>query len=120
MPTLSNIIGENFISTSDLTSRYFQIAMKPEGIAKTALITSNDYCACKRMSLALSGPPSTFRKAMNTIHKSLLDKVVLVYLDDIIVMAATFEEDTKEVFTLFRNAGLAVRLEKCKFLRNVI
>lgn len=89
---MPNIISENFISTSDLTSGYFQIAMKPEDIAKSALITSNDYFPCKRMSFGLSGAPSTFRKAMNTTLKSLLGNVVLVYLDDIILMAATVEE----------------------------
>lgn len=92
MPTFPNIISENFVSTSDLTSGYFQIAMKPVDIAKTALITSNNYFAGKRMSFGLSGAPSTFRKVLNTTLKSLLGKVVLLYLDDIIAMAATFEK----------------------------
>lgn len=59
---------------------------------------------------------SIFQKDMNTIHKLLLDMDVLVYLDDIIVMAATFEDHLRlrEVLTLLENAGLMVKLEKCK------
>lgn len=57
------------------------------------------------MSFGLSGVPSTFQKTMNTILKPILGAVVLVYLDDIIVMAATFEEHLRllrEVFTFLR------------------
>lgn len=42
------------------------------------------------MSFGLSGAPSTFHKAMTTTLRPLLGKDVLVYLDDIVVMVATF------------------------------
>lgn len=64
--------------------------------------------------------PSTFQKAMTTILKPLLGAGVLIYLDDIIIMAVTFEKHLKllrEVFILLRNVSLMVNLEKCKFLR---
>lgn len=67
--------------------------------------------------------PYTFEKTTNTILKPLLGKGVLVYLDDIIVMAAMFEDRLRlrrEVFTLLRNAGLSVMVEKCKFMRKEI
>lgn len=58
---------------------------------------------------------------MNTILRPLLGK--RVYLGDVIVMAATFEEYLRllrEVFTMMRNAGLTVKLGKCTFLRKGI
>lgn len=60
---------------------------------------------------------------MNAILKPLIGGGVLVYLDDIIIMAATFEEHLMlliEVFTFLWNAKLTVKCEKCKFLRNEI
>lgn len=57
---------------------------------------------------------------MNTILKPLNAKDVLVYLDDIIVIATTFEEHLgllREEFKSFINAGLTVKLEKCKLMR---
>lgn len=60
---------------------------------------------------------------MDTILRLLLSKLILVYLDDIIVMAATFEEHlrlVRKLFTLLGNAGLTVKLDTCKFLRKEI
>lgn len=44
---------------------------------------------------------------------------MLVYLDDIIIMAAMFEDylRLREVLTLLQNAGLMVKLEKCKYAK---
>lgn len=67
------------------------------------------------MSFGLSRALSTFQKAMNTIFKPLLGKGILVYLDDFIVISATFDEHLRflrEAFTLLKNAGLTVKLEK--------
>lgn len=58
--------------------------------------------------------------AMNTILTALLLKGVLIYLDDIIVMAATLELRLKlirKVCTSLRNFRLTVKLEKGKVLR---
>lgn len=75
------------------------------------------------MSFDVSGIPSTFEKTINTIHRPLLSKEVLIYLGDIIVMEATFEEHLRllrEIFTLLRNARLTVNFDKCKFFRKYI
>lgn len=50
---LENIMGTNYMFTLDLTSSYFQIAMTPEDIVKTAFITSNGCFAFKRISFGL-------------------------------------------------------------------
>lgn len=66
------------------------------------------------MCFGLSGRPSTIHKAMNNTFRPLLVKGVLVYLDDILVVVATFKEHLKllrEVFTLLRIAGLTVTFE---------
>lgn len=60
---------------------------------------------------------------MNKILRPLLCKCVLIYLDDIIVMAANFEDDLellKEVINLLRINGSTVTLEKNGVLRNEI
>lgn len=120
---LADITSMNFMPTLDLTSSYFQIGMMPEDMAKSTFITSNGCFDFKRMSFGLSGALYTFQKAMNTILKHLIGKSALVYLDDVIVPAATFEEHLRllrEVLSLLRNAGLTVKLEKCTFLKKKI
>lgn len=75
------------------------------------------------MNFSLSGPTSTFQKAMICILRRLLGKEVFDYLDNAIFMAATFKEHlrlVREDFILFRNADLTATFVDCKFLRKYI
>lgn len=84
---LANITSTNVMTTFNLTSDYFQIAIDPGDITKTAFIARNGCFSFKRMSFGLAGLPSMFQKALSTILGPLLG----IYLYDIIVMATTFE-----------------------------
>lgn len=94
--------------------------MNHEDIAKTAFNTVNCCFTFKQMIFSLSKEPSAFQKPMNKILRPSIGKRALVYLDDNIVIAVTFEkhlELLRKVFTLLRNDGLTVKLENYKFLR---
>ena len=60
---------------------------------------------------------------MNTVFFKLLDKGVVIYLDDILVYSKSIEEHQrllKEVFSLFNEYKLYVKAEKCAlFLESV-
>lgn len=89
-------------------------------MAKSAFITSNGCFGLKGMSFGLSGAPSKFQKTINTNLRPLLGKGVLMYLDNFIVMATTYEEHLRllrDFFTLLQNAGLKMKSEKCKNTR---
>lgn len=56
---------------------------------------------------------------MNTVFFDLLDKGVLVYLDDVLIYSKTIEEHMKlldKVFALLEKYKLFVKPEKCHLL----
>lgn len=68
------------------------------------------------MPFGLTGAPSTFQRVMNNIFFDLLDKGVLVYLDDVLVYSKTVEEHVRlldEVFAIFQKYKLYLKESKC-------
>ena len=68
------------------------------------------------MPFGLTGAPSMFQRVMNNIFFDLLDKGVLVYLDDVLVYSKTVEEHVRlldEVFAIFLKYKLYLKESKC-------
>ncbi|GFS87678.1 retrovirus-related Pol polyprotein from transposon opus [Trichonephila clavipes] len=106
------------MSALDLRSGYFQMAVNPSDIVKTALVTKNGTYAFRRMPFVLSGAAPNFQKAIDIILKPVIGKFVSVYMDDVIISSPSFTQHVKhlkEVFRLLHEAGLTLNKEKCKF-----
>ncbi|GFV42872.1 retrovirus-related Pol polyprotein from transposon gypsy [Trichonephila clavipes] len=109
------------MSTLDLKSGYFQLAISPKDIEKTAFITRNGTLAFLRMPFGLSGAAPNFQKAFDIILKPVIGRFVSVYMDDVIITSPSFNEHLdhlNQVFTLLRDAGLSLNKEKCHFARD--
>ncbi|GFY24453.1 retrovirus-related Pol polyprotein from transposon 297 [Trichonephila clavipes] len=89
---ITNIPHTGVMSTLDLKSGYFQLAISPKDIAKTAFITRNGTFAFLRMPFGLSGAAPNFQKAIDTILKPVIGRFVSVYMDDVIVTSPSFNE----------------------------
>ncbi len=82
------------------------------------------------MPFGLSTAPATFQRMMNTIFFEMLDKGVLIYLDDILVYSKTIDEHKKLLDRVFYYLNLnklylkekkcSLFLEKINFLGHVI
>jgi len=75
--------GKKVFSSLDLQSGYWQIALKPEDMKKTAFNTHFGHFEYKVMCFGLANAPATFQSLMNDIFSDCKDFVV-VYLDDIL------------------------------------
>ncbi|GFT16630.1 retrovirus-related Pol polyprotein from transposon 17.6 [Trichonephila clavipes] len=110
------------MSTLDLKSGYFQLAISPKDIEKTAFITRNDtFAFLRRMPFGLSGVAPNFQKAIDIILKPVIERFVSVYMDDVIITSPSFNEHLdhlNQAFTLLRDAGLTLNKDKCHFARD--
>ncbi|GFV02985.1 retrovirus-related Pol polyprotein from transposon gypsy [Trichonephila clavipes] len=61
---ITNIPHTGVMSTLDLKSGYFQLAISPKDIEKAAFITHNGTFAFLRMSFGLSGAATNFKKPL--------------------------------------------------------
>ncbi|GFY33414.1 retrovirus-related Pol polyprotein from transposon 297 [Trichonephila clavipes] len=118
---ITNIPHTGIMSTLGLKSGYFQLAISPKDIEKTAFITRNGTFAFLRMPFGLSGVAPNFQKAIDFILKPVTGRFMMVYMDDVNITCPSFNEHIdhlNQVFTLLRDAGLTLNKDKCHFARD--
>ena len=72
------------------------------------------------MPFGLTNAPSTFQRMMDGLLKGLTWRKCLVYLDDVIIFARTFEEllaNFEEVLIRIKAANLKLQPDKCILAR---
>ena len=117
--SLDHLSGAQWFSTLDLCSGYWQVELEPEDKAKTAFVTKRGLFQFNVMPFGLCNAPATFERLMETVLSGLQWDICLIYLDDIIVIAKTFEEMLKnlqQVFGRLSSAGLKLKAKKCHLL----
>jgi hypothetical protein len=110
--------GKKVFSSLDLQSGYWQIALSPEDMKKSAFNTHFGHFEFKVMTFGLSNAPATFQSLMNDIFKDYLNKFVVVYLDDILIFSDSPEQHMhhlKLVLQRLREHKLYAQLPKCDF-----
>ncbi|GFV17601.1 retrovirus-related Pol polyprotein from transposon 297 [Trichonephila clavipes] len=99
---IMNIPHTEIMSALDLRSGYFQMAVNPSDIVKTAFVTKNGTYAFRRMPFGLSGAAPNFHKAIDIILKPVIGKFVNVYMDDVIISSPSFTQHIKHLKEIFR------------------
>jgi hypothetical protein len=110
--------GGRVFSKIDLRSGYHQIRISEEDTHKTAFRTRYGHYEFMVMPFGLTNAPAVFMRLMNDVFRPLLDKCVIVFLDDILVFSRTHrehEQHLRSVFDLLRKHQLYAKLSKCQF-----
>lgn len=119
--TLEALGGSKYFSSLDLSHGYFQVAMGKDSIEKTAFRVPWGLYEFNRLPQGLCNSPSTFQRVMELIFADLNLEQLVIYLDDILVYSATFEEHVKrlgEVFNRLIQNGLKLKGEKCQLFQS--
>lgn len=123
LPHISRILGRlngtKFLSAIDLSDAFWQVALSDSAKEKTAFVApGRGLYQFTRMPFGLHNAPQTLSRLMDRVLGVDLEPSVFVYLDDIIVMSATFTEHVcllKEVARRLKKAGLTISHAKSKF-----
>ncbi|GBN70184.1 Retrovirus-related Pol polyprotein from transposon 297 [Araneus ventricosus] len=121
--TLDVLNGNQWFSTLDLKSGYWQNEIQPEDKEKTAFTTGQGLWQFKVMPFGLCNAPATFERLMETVLRGLTSEACLVYLDDIIIVGRTFQEhlnNIRKVFQRLQKANFKLSLKKCRFFRKEV
>ena len=118
---LNGLKQGKWFSTLDFHSGYWQIPMAEDDKEKTAFCTPSGLWQFKVMPFGLTNAPATFQRTMTKLLWRLLKKGwVLVYIDDVLVLALSVEQHLellRELFELLREANMKLNIKKTTLLQ---
>lgn len=98
-------------------SGYHVMALDEESKPKSAFTCSAGHYEYNVMAFGLAGAPQAFSRLINTVFKKeLRENILCVYLDDLMIGSATFDDHLyrlKRVFDVLRSSNLTLKASKC-------
>ena len=127
LPRIDDILDTlgrvKYFTSLDLASGYWQVGLEEESRQKSAFTTHCGLYEFTRMPFGLCNAPATFQRLMQRVLAGLEWDSCFVYIDDVFVVASTFEEHLerlREVFERLRHASLRLKPKKCLLLRDEV
>ena len=107
-----------FFTKIDLRNAYNQIRIAEGDEWKTAFRTRYGLFEYRVMPFGLTNAPASFQHLVNFTFRDMLDKFIIVYLDDILIYSSTLEEHhqhVEQVLQRLQEHKLYAKAEKCEF-----
>lgn len=107
-----------YFTTLDLAKGFHQILVDEKDRAKTAFSTPQGHYEYIRMPFGLKNAPATFQRMMNHVLREYINKICVVYLDDILIFSTSFQEhidSINKILDKLRKANLKIQVDKCRF-----
>lgn len=122
IPNIENILDKlgraQYFTTLDLAKGFHQILLKDEDQKKTAFSTPFGHYEYIRMPFGLKNAPSTFQRLMNSVLREYINKICVVYMDDILIFSTSITEHIASINIIFkklRESNLKIQINKCNF-----
>jgi len=127
LPNISDCLdvlkGSSWFGILDLRSSFYQVPLADADRDKTAFITRRGQWRFCSLPMGLSNSPATFQRLMDMVLRGLSWESVLVYIDDIVVYADTYDElkiRFEEVFRRLQGANLKLKPTKVRLFQREI
>ena len=121
--TLNALEGSAWFSTLDLVSGYWQVSLDDDAKQKSAFVVRGGFYQRKVMAFGLCNALLTFERLMEQVIAGMHWKILLVYVNDVIVFVKTFEDEMKYlemVFQRFHKANLKLKDKKCVLFKKEV
>ncbi len=122
LPNITEIIDSlhksKYFCTLDVKAGFWHVKVAEKDVPKTAFCTTSGQFEWLRMPFGLKGAPATFQRAMQHVMAGLEPETMILYMDDILVHAETFDGMRKKLRTVFmrlRAYNIRLKISKCKF-----
>jgi hypothetical protein len=115
--------GAKIFTKIDLRNGYHQIRIYSADVEKTAFRSRYGHFEFLVLPFGLTNAPATFMQLMHDIFRPLLDRCVLVFIDDILVYSNNMEDHrrhVREVLELLRKNQLYAKASKCELIKSSV
>jgi hypothetical protein len=115
--------GAAIFSKIDLRFGYHQVRIKDEDIHKKTFRTRYGHYEFVVVPFGLNNAPTTFMCLMNNVLNMFLEKIVLVFIHDILIYSKDreeHEEHLKLVLQVLREHQLYAKFRKCEFFQKQV
>lgn len=120
---LDLVANAKYFSVLDLREAYHLLRVREQDEWKTAFRCKEGVFAYTVMPFGLQNAPSHFQAYVNAALDPLINKIVVAYLDDLLVFSDTYEQhllDLEAVMSKLKEAKLRVKESKCQFVQTKV
>ena len=111
-------VDAKYFTKLDFKNVYHKIRIKTENEWKIVFRTRYEFFEYAMMSFELTNAFAIFQTLINKIMNELIDKICVIYFDDILIYFKTKKNHWRfvdEVFEKLKNFNFYVKLSKCRF-----
>lgn len=109
LPRMDDILERlqqfSYFAKIDMKCGFWQVPLAEDSISKTAIITPFGLFEWTVLPFGLRNAPKAFQRIMDEVLRPHIGKICEVYIDDIIVYGATFEECSTRRDTILQSIG---------------
>ena len=118
-----SLFGMRYFTSLDVTRGFYHVPIDKSSRECTAFSTQSGHWQFKRMPFGLRNAPAAFQRAMQLVLHKFPRGNVIVYIDDVLIMSATFEEQllmVGKVLNTLKEHGIKLKLEKCTWFKEEV
>jgi len=120
---LTHLSKKKYFSTIDLFKGYWQFPLHEDSQEYFSFMTHNKVYTPTRLVQGDTGAVEYFQRQMMKVFQPLLNKQLLIWLDDLLLYSSTIEEMYQGITSLFKlclQYNLKLNANKCRFFQDSI